>query len=206
MKRLLMIVLGMAIGLALAATFGLTMFDRVAKWLGEGPDPQTIAAASLESVREQQKMTVFAARFIAVVTSEQSRFGLSAKKTLILPGLVRYDVDLSKMTPRDLNWNGATRTLTVALPPVSISGPEITLSDMREYDSGGLLMALTNAETRLDAANRRAANASLLRQARETLPMRLANEAAQHAIERSFAMPLHAAGVDARVVVRFRQI
>jgi hypothetical protein len=40
-------------------------------------------------------------------------------------------------------------------------------------------------------------------QAHDALPMRLAAEAARSAIERSFAMPLKAAGVDATVVARF---
>jgi len=32
-----------------------------------------------------------AARFVVVVTSTQSRFGLTARKTLIMPSTVRYD-------------------------------------------------------------------------------------------------------------------
>ena len=66
------------------------------------PDPVTVAAASLQAVREQAVLTPFAARFVAVVTSEQHRFGLSAKKTLIMPGLVRYEIDLAAMRQRDL--------------------------------------------------------------------------------------------------------
>ena len=64
-------------------------------------------------------------------------------------------------------------------------------------------MALTNAEDGLDAANRARAQRELIRQARDALPMRLAREAAVRVVERSFAMPLRAAGIDAKVAVRF---
>jgi len=43
------------------------------------PVPETIAAASLQGLREQNRLSAFAARFVAVVTSTQTRFGLSAR-------------------------------------------------------------------------------------------------------------------------------
>jgi hypothetical protein len=66
---------------------------------------------------------------------------------------------------------------------------------VREYGQGGVLMALTDAEKQLDAANRKAGQAELVAQAHDPLPMKLAADAARSAIERSFAMPLKAAGV-----------
>jgi hypothetical protein len=169
----------------------------------QGPDPETIAAASLQSVREQSKLTPFAARFVAVVTSSQTRFGLTAEKTLIMPGLVRYELDLAKLRQQDLKWDGASKTLSISLPPLEIAGPEIDLGQMREYGEGGVLMALSDAENRLDAANRRRGQQELVRQAREPMPMRLARDAARRAVARSFAMPLRAAGIEANVEVRF---
>lgn len=168
-----------------------------------GPDPESIASASLQSVREQARLTAFAARFVAAVTSSQERFGLTAQKTLIMPGMVRYEIDLAKIDEGDLEWDEAGNRLTVIIPPIEVSRPEIQLSELQEYDSGGLLMRLTNAEQRLDAANRRRAEEELARQARQALPLRLARDAARRAIERSFAMPLKAAGIDAQVRVRF---
>ena len=167
------------------------------------PDPETIAAASLESIREQNRLTPFAARYVAVVTSSQSRFGLSAQKTLIMPGLVRYEVDLGKLEQRDLRWNRATSTLSISLPPLEISRPNVDLEELREYGEGGVLMALTSAEDKLDQANRRRGQQELVRQARQPLPMRLARDAAKRAVARSFAMPLRAAGIEANVEVRF---
>ena len=55
----------------------------------------------------------------------------------------------------------------------------------------------------MDDANRKAAQAELFRQARAPTPMRIAREATRRAVERNFALPLRAAGLDARVIVRF---
>ena len=167
------------------------------------PDPVTVATASLQAVREQAVLVPFAARFVAVVTSEEHRFGLSAKKTLIMPGMVRYELDLAALRQRDLTWNPVTRALTVTLPPLRISQPEVDLRGVQTYGQGGVLMALTDVGSELDAANKAAGQGELIRQAREQLPMRLARQAALNAIERSFAMPLKAAGIDAAVAARF---
>jgi hypothetical protein len=167
------------------------------------PDPVTVATASLQAVREQAVLVPFAARFVAVVTSEQRRFGFSAKRTLIMPGMVRYELDLAALRQRDLAWDPLTHTLTVTLPPLRVSAPQVDLRDVQTYGEGGVLMTLTDIGTALDAANKAAGQGELVRQAREALPMRLARDAALRAIERSFAMPLKAAGIDANVTARF---
>lgn len=167
------------------------------------PDPVTVANASLQGLREQNRLTTFQARYVAVVTSTQSRFGLSAKKTLIMPGMVRYEVDLSKLRQQDLSWDAQNHVLRVVLPPVDVVGPAVDPGQIRTYGEGGILMSLTDAEATLDDANQKAAKAELVRQAREATPMKLAREATRRAVERSFAMPLKATGVDARVEVYF---
>jgi hypothetical protein len=167
------------------------------------PDPTTVASASLEGLREQNRLSAFAARYVAVVTSRQTQLGFSTQKTLIMPGSVRYEVDLAKLNQRDVAWDAATRTLLVTLPPIELDGPQVDLTAIREYGSGGLLARVTNADQQLDAANRRAGQAELVRQARAATPMRLARDATRNAVERSFAMPLRAVGIDAQVKVRF---
>lgn len=199
-KRALLIVPAVLLGLLLGALLVGSL--RVGDWF-EGPDPETIAAASLQSMREQARLTTMTGRYVAVVTSRQSRFGLSAQKTLIMPGLVRYEVDLADLNQDDVSWRADTETLSITLPPLEISGPEIDFEDVREYQEGRVLMALTDAEQSLDQANRRHAQQALIRQARQPLPMRLARDAARKAVARSFAMPLRAAGIEANVEVRF---
>jgi hypothetical protein len=188
---------GLVIGALLMALLGSTP--------GAAPaaDPLRIADSALVSVREQGRMTSFAARYVAVVTSEQSRLGLAARKTLILPALVRYGIDLRRLRREHLSWDEATRTLSITLPPLEISGPDIAMADAREYSEGGVLMALTGAERELDEENQRLAQAELMRQARGQLPMAAAREAALRIVARGFALPLRAAGIEASVATRF---
>ena len=191
-----------AIALALGVLVGMT--TGVANWLFGGPNPKTIASASLESMRAQNRLIAFTARYVSVTTSTQSQLGFSAKRTLILPGDVRYELDLSRLQPKDVTWDKATSTLKVRLPEIEIAGPDVDLSAAQEYGQGGILSAFTNANQALDSANRAKAVADLRKQAQGAVQMRLAHQAARAAIERSFAMPLVAAGFkDVRVVARF---
>jgi hypothetical protein len=195
---MLAIVVALVLGVVVGMTTGIV--DRI---LG-GPKPETIASASLQSMRAQNRLIVFAARYVSVTSSRTSRFGLSAERTLILPGDVRYELDLAKLQPSDVSWDGSSNTLQVRLPEVEIAGPDVDLNAAREYGAGGVLSALTNADQSLDQANRAAAVADLRKQAAAEVPMRLARQAARAAVERSFAMPLLAAGFkDVKVVARF---
>jgi hypothetical protein len=192
------IVGALLLGLLLGITTGAA--DR----LFGGPDPKVIASSSLESMRAQNRLVAFVARYVSVTSARTSRLGLSAERTLILPGDVRYEVDLAKLREQDVSWDAGSNTLTVRLPEVEVAGPEVDLAAAREYGEGGILGALTNVEGSLDDANRAAAVADLRKQASAKVPMGLAREAARAAIERSFSLPLKAAGfADAKVVARF---
>jgi len=190
---------------AIVAVLVLALFFGWRAWTDwqRGYDPQTVVAASLEGLKEQNVLVPFTARYVAVVTSTQSRLGLSAKKTLIMPGTVRYELDLGRLQQSDLDWDGAANSLTISLPPLRLAGPDIDIDAISEYRDGEILLTLTDAEASLDAANRKAAQEELIKQARGVMPMRLAESAARAAVEQSFAMPLKAAGIDARVTARF---
>ena len=203
-RRKLIGLLAIAVALVLGVMLGMTggLVDRI---FG-GPNPKTIASASLESMRAQNRLIAFVARYVSVVSTEQQRLGglVSSERTLILPGDVRYELDLSKLEPNDVTWDSSSSTLRVRLPEVEIAGPDVDLGAAREYGEGGVLAALTNADETLDQANRAAAVADLRKQAQAPVPMRLARQAARQAVERSFAMPLLAAGFkDVKVVARF---
>ncbi len=191
--------------LAAAALLLVAVWWAVAAWQDwqRGYDPETVVAASLQGLQEQNVLVPFTARYVAVVTSTQSRMGLSAKKTLIMPGTVRYELDLGKLKQSDLDWDATTNALTVTLPPLRLAGPEIDIDAISEYRDGEILLTLTDAERTLDAANRKRAQEELIAQAKGATPMRLAQGAARTAVEQSFAMPLKAAGIDAKVTARF---
>jgi hypothetical protein len=195
-----MVAVALVLGLVVGTVGG------IGDWLFGGPNAKTIATASLESMRAQNRLVAFVARYVSVVSSKQERLGglMTTERTLILPGDVRYELDLAKLQPKDVSWDGSAQILRVRLPELEIAGPDVDLKSAREYGAGGVLSALTNAEDALDATNRSAAVADLRKQAMAAVPMQLARNAARAAVERSFAMPLVAAGFkDAKVVARF---
>jgi Protein of unknown function (DUF4230) len=175
-------------------------------WVKTRLDPpvETIVASSLKAVQEQNRLSAFAARFVTDVTSSKQRYGLSAQKTLIIPALVRYEVDLTKLHQGDLSWDARAKVLTVRLPPVEVTPPAFDLTQTREYKSGAVLMTLTDVEPLLDAENRAKATLDLIVQAKAAPMMKLARAATEHAVASSFAMPLRAAGVDVTVKVEFQ--
>jgi hypothetical protein len=196
MKRVLVTILALAL-----------LIGGVVWWAKRHVDPpvETIVASSLSSLQEQNRLSAFAARFVTVVTSRKEQLGFAAEKTLILPAMVRYEVDLTKLTKDDLAWNADTKSLTITLPPVEISGPEFALDQTKEYGSGAVLMALTDVEKLLDQSNRAKAKMDVLKQAQAATMIKLAQDATIRAVAQSFALPLKAAGVEANVKAEFRQ-
>ena len=197
---LLAVLVALLLGIVIGVGGGLA--DRI---FG-GPRPEVIASSALQSMRAQNKLTPFVARYVAVVSARNSQLGglVKSERTLIMPGDVRYELDLSKLQARDVAWDKSTHTLSVRLPEIEIAGPDVDINAVREYGGGGVLSALTNADDGLDQANRASAVADLRKQATGEVPMRLARQAARAAVERSFAMPLAAAGFDdVKVVARF---
>ncbi len=79
-RRLSSIVIaGIAAALILGLLIGVS--SGLADRLFSGPKPETIASASLESMRAQNRLIAFVARYVSVTSSRTSRFGFSAEAT-----------------------------------------------------------------------------------------------------------------------------
>lgn len=201
MKKLLLSLLAVLVVAGAALGGGYYVYSKLRA--DAGGTVQSVTTASLAGLHEQARLTPFIARFVAVVTSRQQRMGLSAERTMIMPGTVRYEIDLTKITAQDVTWDEATKTLSVRMPPLILAGPEVDLSGIRQYGEKGLLTMFTDAEKLLDDTNRKEGQEELMQQARSAVPMRLARDAARSAIERTFALPLRAIGVQADVRASF---
>src|SRR3982750_4778129 len=112
-RRKLIGLLAIVVALILGVMLGLT--TGIADRIFGGPNPKTIASASLQSMRAQNRLTAFAARYVSVVSTSEQRLGglVSSERTLILPGDVRYELDLSKLEPHDVIWDAPAHTLRV---------------------------------------------------------------------------------------------
>lgn len=174
-------------------------------WSLRQMEPQigSVVASTLDALQEQNRLLTFTNNSTATVTTTQSRYGLSAKKTLIVKGVMRYEVDMAKLTNDDVRWDVGSKTLSVRIPPIEVAPPQIDLNSIQEYGEGGILRSLTNVDTALDAANRAKAQAQLVSQAKSPVLMDLARAASKKAVARNFAVPLKAAGIDVVVVPFF---
>jgi Protein of unknown function (DUF4230) len=174
-------------------------------WAAKRSEPQmnSVVASTLNALQEQNRLLVLSNNSSATVTTTQARFGLSAKKTLIVKGLMRYEVDMAKLTSNDVRWNGKTKTLIVRIPPIEIPPPQIDLNSIQEYGEAGILRSLTNVDDVLDAFNRAKAQAELIGQAQSLVLMDLARASAKKAVAQNFAVPLKAAGIDAVIAPFF---
>jgi hypothetical protein len=196
MSRLSLLALGLFAGLALAIAALNLLPDRLPHWAGGRPPVLSVAGTTLNAIQRQPRLTIMTARLTGTVTSRQERFGglLSASKTLIIPGTIRYEIDLTALDARTMRWDRAANTLTIFAPRPLVAGPEVDLTAMQEYRDGRLLLSLTSAEAALDAANRAALIADMRAEAASEAMAELADTAARDAIRRLFLMPLIAAG------------
>ena len=173
-----------------------------------GPNPKTIASASLESMRAQNRLIAFVARYVSVVSSEQQRLGglVSSERTLdpARRRALRARPVQAPAERRDAGTRRPTRS-RVQLPEVEIAGPDVDL------DCGAGIWRrrrAVGADQCQPAARpgepRRGPSPTCASRRTAAVPMRLARQAARQAVERSFAMPLLAAGFkDVKVVARF---
>jgi hypothetical protein len=200
----LVILIGALVAFALVAAMVVRNMPRSAgealSDMVRGPSPETVVQATLDALTREQKLVVMSASLMVTITSRQDRLVGSAEKTMLVPGVMRYALDLEQLRPADLAWDEATSTVSVRRPPLVLIGPEVDLARIREYREIGILPRLMGAEAVLDDANKRAVRQALRDQARSGELRRQATEAADAALARTFEVPLHAAGIaDARV-------
>lgn len=199
---LLGILAGLVAGGVVVAVFG----GVAARWLGRDRAETEITAAALTSVQALDRLTVFAAVLTTAATTTDPGFAgwLSARQTLIASGRVDYVVDFRALSARDLAWDKAARTLTVNLAAPRPTRANIDWAHLARYDAGALVTAVKGNGADLERRNAAAIYARLDRDARAPALLALARDAARTAVVNNFGLPLRAAGIDATVVVRFR--
>lgn len=163
-------------------------------------------ATSLVAFERQNSLTVFSAELAPVVSSDDSRlFGLvNAKQVAVIPARVDYTVDLGRVGRDRLSWDASTSTLTVRLPPLIVSRPN--LDEARaQYLRDGIWIG-REAQAKLTRDNTRLAEAQAVKQAANPVLMELARAAARDAIRQNLTIPLQVAGYGkANVDVSFDQ-
>jgi hypothetical protein len=180
-------------------------------WLGwraffyqEEGDPVGSAMLAFE---KQNSLNVFSSRFEVVAESQDARglLGidlLKSRQAAILPATVTYRLDLASMDRDAFAWDAASQTLTVVLPTLRISRPNLDEAQARVFTEGSWVTA--NAQAALSRNNSLQAERKAAEFAKNPEVLALARNAAKDAIRQNLAIPLQVAGYeDAKVVVRF---
>ncbi|MBW8784093.1 MAG: DUF4230 domain-containing protein [Novosphingobium sp.] len=176
-----------------------------ASWRAFGPhklgDP---LATSLVAFQKQDKLTVFSAQLSPVVSaSDSALFGLlKSRQVAVIPARVDYTVDLSKVGRDRLAWDAAAHRLSVQLPALLVSQPNLDEGHAQYLREGVWITPTT--QDRLTRNNTLLAEQQARQQAGNPVLMDLARSAAKDAIRQNLAIPLKVAGYgDVTVSVRF---
>ncbi len=161
-------------------------------------------ATSLVAFEKQNRLTVFSAQLAPVVASDDSRmFGLvKSKQVAVIPARVDYTLDLSAMTRDRLAWNQEAKTLSVLLPPLRVTRPNLDEARAQYLREG--VFITREAQDKLNRNTTRLAEQQATTAAANPVLMSLARAAAKDAIRQNLAIPLQVAGYgDVKVNVRF---
>jgi hypothetical protein len=174
-------------------------------WKAFGPDDLgDPLATSLVALEKQDKLTVFSAQLSPVVASEDSQLlgVLKSRQVAVIPARVDYTLDLAKMDPSRLAWDGKSHTMTVQLPALTVGRPNLD-EGRAQYLREGVWIS-NNAQARLTRKNTQLAEQQAVQQAANPVLMDLARSAAREAISQNLAIPLQVAGYgDVKVTVHF---
>lgn len=176
-----------------------------ALWRAFGPasygDP---LATSLTAFEKANRLTVFSAQLAPVVAADDERLmGLiKSRQIAVIPARVDYTLDLSKMTRANMAWDEHAQRLTVTLPALTVSRPNLD-EGRAQYLREGVWITRT-AQDELTRANTRLAEQQAVQQAANPVLLNLARAAAKDAVRQNLSAPLQVSGhPQATVVVRF---
>jgi len=176
-----------------------------ALWRAFGPqDLGDPLATSLLAFEKQNRLTVFSAQLAPVVASDDERlFGmLKSRQVAVIPARVDYTLDLGQITRDRLAWDAAAARLTVTLPPLTTSRPNLD-EGRAQYLREGMWITRT-AQDQLTRKNTQLAEQQAIEQAANPVLLELARSAAKQAVQQNLAIPLQVAGYgNVTVSVRF---
>ena len=175
----------------------------LAAWLGwraffyqEEGDPVGSAMLAFE---KQNSLTVFSSRFEVVAESEDTRGVLGvpvlrSRQAMIIPATVEYRVDLSQVGRERMDWNPGTQQLTVRLPQLQTTRPNLDEAEARVFQDG--VFITRDASRDLSQNNSEQAERKAIAFAKNPEVLALARTAAKEAVRQNLAIPLQIAGYD----------
>ena len=163
--------------------------------------------SAMLAFQKQNSLTVFSSRFevVAESTNTQGVLGidiLKSRQAAIIPATVEYRLDLSSMDRDRFEWDADSETLSVVLPQLRISRPNLDEAEAKTFTEGNFVTG--RAAQALARNNSRQAETKANAFAKNPEVLALARQAAKEAVRQNLAIPLQVAGYgDVDVQVRF---
>ncbi|HOB14186.1 MAG TPA: DUF4230 domain-containing protein [Novosphingobium sp.] len=161
-------------------------------------------ATSLTAFEKANRLTVFSAQLAPVVSAEDERgYGLlKSRQVAVIPARVDYTLDLASLDAAHFKWDAAGKALTVTLPPLQLSKPNLDEARAQYLREG--IWITGPAQAKLTRDNTLLAERQAAEQAAQPALMELARGSARQAVAQNLAVPLQVAGYGkVRVTVRF---
>ncbi len=202
------IIVALLAGVMIAPKLPALLPDSVGKplsrWLGSAEATDVIGTL-ITSTRALNELTVLEAQMFAIARTADRGWlpPLDTTTYVIVPGAVRYAVDLAGIDRRNLNWDPATATLVAVLPEPRAGTVNIDGARARVIVDG-LDLASGDKREAVLKASLAAARDDMARQATQGHFREAARTAARAALQQNLAAPLVAAGLKPVVIVRFR--
>lgn len=190
----------LAAALLVAAIF----FGWRAYYYQEEGDP---VASAMLAFEKQNSLVVFSSRFEVVAESVDTRSIagidlLESRQAAIIPASVEYRLDLSGMDAGALEWDAEGQVLSVTLPQLQTTRPNLDEAKARIFTEG--VWVTREAARDLASNNSEQAERRAVEFAKNPEILVLARTAAREAVRQNLAVPLQVAGYErATVEVRF---
>lgn len=157
-------------------------------------DTNKVLSATVDSLRNENKMLVFAFKGTARVRAERSwAWVVKGKQELIVPAVVNYYVDLSKLSLAHVTYDEKAKLVRVKVPPVII-GDIAFQPEQATTINGGLLTYSQSQVDELLKRNYTKARGAVTAQAQGRAFVEAARSRAIENVEAYFEVPLRIAG------------
>jgi hypothetical protein len=167
-------------------------------------DTKKVLSATVESLRSENKMLVLSYKGTVRVKVERTKFWvLGASQELIVPGVVNYYLDLSKLSLADVTFDEKAKLVRVKLPPV-VMGDIAFQPEQATTINGGVLTFSQAQVDELLKANYASARRAMTAQAQGPGFVDAARRQAIANVQSYFEVPLRIVGQpDVKVAVTF---
>lgn len=169
-------------------------------------DTSTVLSATVESLREENRLLVYSYKGSATVRAERTKWWVfGGRQELSVPAVVNYYLDLSDLSLiDDIRYDESKKIVAVKLPRITL-GDTAFQPENATTINGGLLTWDEDQVEALRKLNYRAARRTMVAQAQQPGLLNAARKQAITDVQSYFSIPLRIAGQpDVKVVATFK--